>query len=310
MEETVDQQGIKVRTMKVSRYSGIRIDELDNTEAKHFGYLYMVRTYNASGDLLEEAEYDEEGFEMQRTVNFYNERGHLVKQEHWSDGVLAETNTFVVDEKGSILSEERAFEEGNPFQTKCVYNEHGQMTEKIVDDGDGELERREVWAYHSEWTDKMIHHQVFDEENKLYLEELQEWEERPSGIKVKQLISKDHSIGISRRIEFFDPRTREDGIASVTYNEKDKVTDIIRIKFDEHDREIEERSESVHEKDNFLIKNEYDEEGRLVYQETIQKDLVQRAHHRRFNAEGKVSVHAVESVLGMYVDVIDYTYFE
>ncbi|MGL4599083.1 MAG: hypothetical protein ACRCYO_16305 [Bacteroidia bacterium] len=310
MEETVEQKGPIVHTMKVSRYPGIRINELDDTEAKHFVYLYMVRTYNAAGDLIEEVEYDDEGYEMQRTVNSYNERGHLVKQENWSDGVLAETNTFVVDEKGVIASEERAFEEGNPFQTKCTYNEQGHIIEKIVDDGDGELERREVWAYHATWTDKITHHQVFDEENKLYLEEMQEWEERETGVKMKQLITKDHSIGLSSRIEFFDPRTREDGIAAVTYNEKDKVTDIMRIKFDEHGREVEEKSESANEKDNFLIVNEYDEEGRLIYQETIQKDLVQRAHHRRFNSEGKVSVHAVESVNGMYVDAIDYVYFE
>jgi hypothetical protein len=276
---------------------------------KSLFFKMIERELTKDGELISESEYDEDGTELARTVNVYNEDGKIVSHELYNEGMLAEKVGYKYDEQGRVSEETREFEEGFPLTTFFTYDSENRVIEKRVDDSEGELQKKETFAYHPTWKDKVIRHVTSDEEGNLSMEEETEWEERNGEIKPKRLLIIDHSFGTKRRTEFFDPRTREDHIAYATYNEREKVIEYVKVLYDEEGREIEEHSVSVNESDNFKVYYEYDEYDRVVAQEQHQADKIISKINRRFNAAGLAELVAVRSFgRGMYVDLVEYEY--
>lgn len=285
------------------------VEEKETIEKDGF-FKFIERELTKEGDLVTEVEFDGEGNELQRTNNVYNEQGKLVSHELFNEGQPAEKVTYKYDDKNRVSEETRQFEEGFPLTTFFTYDSEDRVIEKRVDDEDGELQKRETFEYHPAWKDKVVKHVVTDEDGKVSLEETTEYEERNDEVKIRRLIVQDKSFGTYRRTEFFDPRSREDGIAYATYNEKDKVIEYVKVVYDEEGREAEEHSVSVNDSDNFKVVYTYDEYDRPIAQEQHQQDRIISKINRRFGKEGNPHVIAIRSFSrGMYVDLFEYEYY-
>lgn len=263
------------------------------------------------GELISEIEYDDDGNEVQKTVNTFNDQGKITYHELFNEGMLAEKMHFEYDDKNRLVKEIREFDEGFPLTTFFTYDDQDRVIEKRIDDSDGELQKRETFAYHPIWKDKVVKHAVFDEEDKLSMEEINEYEERDGEVKTKKIETKDHSLDTYRRTEFFDSKKRDDNIAYATYNEKEKVIEYVKVIFDEEGRELEEQSVSVNDSDNFKVYYTYDEFGRVIMQEQHQQDKIISKINRRFGESGLAELIAVRSFSrGMYLDYFEYEFHE
>ncbi len=282
----------------------------DEPASNELFHMRWKRTYNANGDLLEEIEFDEDGEEIQKTINEYDGNNRLTKSTLFDSGNFAESTTFEYNDSGKLVKESRSFEEGYPVHVLYSYNDQGMIIEKRTEDDDKELERRETFEYHPEWSDQIIVHRVYDEENTLTQETRTQWELRDDIVKAKELIAEDFIGGHFKRTEFFDPRKRQDNVGFVSYDRKGKVLEVFKIKFDEHGNEIEEKSESVVAGDNFTVTYEHDESGRVTRQIQMQGDKIISDHQRAYNENGDALVHAFRSpTRGIFVERYEYVYF-
>ena len=265
------------------------------------------RELTKDGEMISEVEMDEDGNEIQKTQNKFNEAGKIIYHELFNEGQLVEKIHSEYDEKNRLVKETREFDEGFPLSTVFSYDDEDRLIEKRIDDSDGELQKRETYEYHSTWKDKIVKHVVFDEEDKISVEEEIEWEEREGEIKQKKVSVKDHSMNSFRRTEFFDPKVREDKIAYAVYNEREKVVEYVKVFFDDKGRELEEHSVSVNDSDNFKVYYTYDDFDRVIKQEQHQQDKIISKVNRRFGESGYAELIAVRSFSrGMYVDYFEY----
>lgn len=288
-------------------------DDFAESEAVDKAGFFKVfeREMTKDGDLVSEVEFDADGNEVQKTLNTYNEQGKISKHELYNEGYLAEKLLFEYDDKNRVIKETREFDEGFPLTTHFTYDDNDQVTEKRIDDSEGELQKRETYTYHPVWKTKVVKHNVYDEEDKISIEEETEWEERNGEPKVKKFTVNDRAMGTYRRTEFFDPLKREDNIVYATYNNKEKVVEYMKVVYDEEGRESEEHSVSVNDSDNFIVYYTYDEYSRPVVQEQHQADKIISKIHRRFDEKGHLSLVGVRSFSrGMYVDYFEYELYE
>lgn len=281
------------------------VNEIDRTDF----YKIFHRELNKDGELIVEVEFDEDGKELHKTANTFDEKGNIAVHELFNDGQLVEKSIFVYDDKNQLIKETREFDEGFPLTTFFKYNEDGNVIEKRVDDSDGELQKRETFAYHPNWKDKVVLHEVFDEEDIISLKEENEWEERDGEVKARKFIVNDYSLKSYRRIEFFDPKKREDNISMATFNDKEKVLEYVKVVFDEKGRELEEHSVSVNDSDNFIVYYTHDDLDRVIVQEQKQGDKIVSKINRRFGEIGLAELIGIRSFnRGMYVDVFEYEF--
>ncbi len=319
-EDAVSQQESKPVKKEVLPIKKQIVFRLNNGEWKDFEeseeidrtgfYKIFHREMNKAGELIFEIELDEEGKELQKTQNTFDEKGNVILHELFTEETLAEKSIFEYDEKNNVVKETREFDEGFPLITFFKYDAEGRLIEKRVDDSDGELQKRETFSYHPSWKDKIVMREVFDEEDKISLKEENEWEERNGEVKARKFIVNDYSLDRYSRTEFFDPRTREDHIAMATFNNKEKVTEYVKILFDEKDRETEEHSISVNDSDNFIVTYVYDDLDRVIVQEQRQSDKIVSKINRRFGETGLAELIGIRSFSrGMYVDVFDYEFW-
>jgi hypothetical protein len=160
---------VQPKTQKVYRnYNGTWDDiELEETPDTSAWKLTYEREFTKDGELVYEIEYDMTGNEVQKQLNTYNDKDKITRHELYNEGQLVETIVFEYNENGLLASEYREFEEGYPLWTLYTYDDENRLIEKKVEDTDGEQEKREVFGYHSEWKDKVVKHEVYDEEDKL-----------------------------------------------------------------------------------------------------------------------------------------------
>jgi hypothetical protein len=310
--ESAKKERTQPKTQKVFRLYNGEWDEVEGNDSPDVSAYKLTydREFTRDGELVFEIEFDPAGEEVQKQVNTYNEQGRILRHELYNEGVLAETIDFTYDDQGRVATEYREFEEGYPLKTIYSYDDQNRVVEKRIEDTDEELERRETFEYHPEWKDKVTRKVIFDEEDEMTQEEVMDYEERNGEVKTKSILSIDHSMEITRKTVFFDAKSREDNIAYVVYNEKDKALELFRIVHDEQGREIEERSESVNPSENYEVYYTYDESDRVIHQEHRQGDRILSKHDRRFNDHDLPSFHAFRShSRGMYVDYFEYTYF-
>lgn len=311
--EPAKKERTQPKTQKVYRFYNGTWDDLEQTETPDTTAYKLTydREFTKEGELVCEIEYDPAGNEIQKQLNTYNEKGKIIRHELYNEGELVETIVFEYDEKGNLSSEYREFEEGYPLRTLYTYDDENRVIEKRVEDTDGEQEKRETFAYHDEWKDKVVKHDTYDEEDELTTEEIVSYELRDGEIKTKEQTLIDHTINIRRRTVFFDAKKREDNIGYVTYNEKDKALELFKIMFDEKGREVEERSESVNASENFEVLYTYDDDDRVIHQEHRQGDRILSKHNRRFNEKSLPTFHGFRSASrGMHVDYFEYSYFD
>lgn len=283
-------------------------EEVETIDKTGF-YKVFEREMKSDGQLIMEIEYDEDGAELHKTVNTFDDKDKILVHEMYTEGVLAEKTIYERDEKGNVVKETREFDEGFPLTMLFKYDSEGHVVEIRVDDSDGELQKRETFAYHPVWKDKVVVHEVFDEEDKITLKEENEWEEREGEVKAKRFLVNDYSLDRFRRTEFFDPRTREDNIAMATFNNKEKVTEYVKVIFDEKGRELEEHSISVNDSDNFIVYYTYDDHDRAIVQEQHRLDKIMSKINRRFGENGMAELIGIRSFeRGMYVDVFEYEF--
>jgi transcriptional regulator of NAD metabolism len=303
---------VQPKTQKVYRnYNGTwdDIDAEENPDTSSWKLTYD-REFTKDGELVYEIELDVAGNEVQKQLNTYNDKEKIVRHELYNEGQLVETIVFEYNDKGLLASEYREFEEGYPLRTLYTYDDENRIIEKRVEDSDGEQEKREVFEYHPEWKDKVVKHEVYDEEDELTTVEETEFELRDGEVKTKIQKLTDNTINQVRKTVFYDAKGREDNIAYVTYNEKDKALELFKVMYDEHGREVEERSESVLPSENFEVIYTYDDEDRIIHQEHRQGDRILSKHNRRFNEKHLPSFHGFRSAnRGMHVDYFEYTYF-
>ncbi len=311
--ETAANKRIQPKTQKVFRnYDGSwdEVEEVESPDISRYGLTYN-REFTSEGELVFEIEFDQKKKEIQKQLNSYNDKGKITKHELYNEGELVETILFEYDEKGNLASEYREFEEGYPLKTIYAYDDENRIVEKRVEDSDGELEKRERFEYHPEWKEKVVKHEMFDEENELTSVETTEFELRNGEVKIKCQIAKDVTINVVRKTLFYDAKEREDGIAYVVYNEKEKVVELFKVIFDEKKREIEEHSESVVGSENFQVFYEYDDEDRVILQEHRQGDRILSKHNRKFNEKSLPSFHSFRSHnRGMHIDYFEYSYYD
>lgn len=311
--ETVKKDKVQLKTQKVYRLYNGSWDDIENEENPDTSTYKLTfdREFTNAGELVYEIEFDAAGNEVQKQVNTYNDKEKIVKHELYNEGELVETIDFEYDEKGNLASEYRTFEEGYPLRTVYTYDDENRVIEKAVVDDDGEQEKRETFEYHTEWKDKIVKHDSYDEEDSLTIEEINEYELRDGEVRTKEQTVIDHTLNIKRRTVFFDAKNREDNIGYVTYNEKDKAVELFKILYDDKGRETEERSESVNASENFEVYYTYDDDDRVIHQEHRQGDRILSKHNRRFNEKSLPSFHAFRSASrGMHVDYFEYTYFD
>ena len=295
----------------VYRLSNGEWDDFEGVEVidKKGFHKVFERELTKDGEIISEKEMDEDGNEIQKTQNKYNADGKIVHHELFNEGELVEKIHSEYDEKKRLVKETREFDEGFPLSTIFSYDNEDRLIEKRIDDSDGELQKRETYQYHPTWKDKVVKHVVYDEEDKISVEEEIEWEEREGEIKQKKIIAKDNSMNSYRRTEFFDPKSREDNIAYAVYNEREKVVEYVKVIFDDRGREIEEHSVSVNDSDNFKVYYTYDEFDRVIKQEQHQQDKIISKINRRFGESGYAELIAVRSFSrGMYVDYFEYEF--
>ena len=300
-----------VKKQVVYRLSNGEFDdfaEVETIEKDSFHKIFH-REMKKDGQLIFETEYDADGNEIQKTVNTFDDKDRVAVHELFTEGNLAEKTIYERDEKGNVIKETREFDEGFPLATFFTYDDEGRVTEMRVDDSDGELQKREIFKYHPTWKDKIVLHEVYDEEDKISMREENEWEEREGEVKARKFIVNDFSLDRYRRTEFFDPRVREDRIVMATFNNKDKVTEYVKIIFDENDRELEEHSVSVNDSDNFIVYYTYDDLDRVIKQEQHQQDKIISKINRRFGENGLAELIGIRSFSrGMYVDLFEYEF--
>lgn len=302
-----------VKKQVVYRLSNGEFDDFAEAETIDREEFYKIfhREMDKDSQLIFEVEYDEDGTEIHKTINTLDDKGKVICHEIFNEGISAEKITYERDEKGNVVKETREFDEGFPLTTFFKYNEDGKVIELRVDDSDGELQKRETFVYHPVWKDKVVLHEVYDEEEKITLKEENEWEERDGEVKARKFTVNDYSLQRYRRTEFFDPRKREDNIAMATFNDKEKVIEYVKIIFDEKDRELEEHSISVNDSDNFIVYYTYDEFDRVILQEQHQRDKIISKINRRFGENGLAELIGIRSFSrGMYVDLFEYEFHQ
>ncbi|HTF03294.1 MAG TPA: hypothetical protein VK826_04680 [Bacteroidia bacterium] len=311
--EPAKKEKTQPKTQKVYRNYNGDWDQVEGEETPDTSAFVLTydREFTKAGELVFEIEYDAQSNEVQKQLNTYNEKEKIVRHELYNEGELVETIVFEYDEKGNLASEYREFEEGYPLKTTYAYDDENRVIEKRVEDSDGELEKRETFVYHPEWKEKMVKHEIYDEEDRLTTVEENEFELRDGEVKTKSQSVRDNTINITRKTVFYDAKVREDNIAYVTYNEKDKAVELFKMVYDEKGREIEERSESVNASENFEVYYTYDDEDRVIHQEHRQEDRILSKHNRRFNERSLPSFHGFRSASrGMHVDFFEYSYFD
>lgn len=282
--------------------------EVETVDLTEF-YKIFHREMNKDGELILEIEFDKDGTELHKTANTFDEKGNVVSHELYNEGMLVEKSHLEYDEKNQVIKETREFDEGFPLTTFFTYDANGNVIEKRVDDSDGELQKRETFVYHSEFKDKVILHEVFDEENQLSFKEESEWEIRNGEVKARKFTVNDYTMKTYRRTEFFDPRKREDHISMATFNEKEKVLEYVKVLFDEKDRELEEHSVSVNDSDNFVVYYTHDDQDRVIVQELHKADRIVNKINRRFGESGLAELIGIRSFdRGAYVDTFEYEF--
>ena len=299
------------KTQKVYRHYNGTWDDIESEENPDTSSWKLTydREFTKDGELVYEIELDVAGNEVQKQINTYNDKNKITRHELYNEGNLVETIVFEYNDQGLLASEYREFEEGYPLRTLYTYDDEGRMIEKKTEDTDGEQEKRETFEYHSDWKDKVVNHKVFDEEDTLTHEEETEYEQQDGEVRVKTQKVTDHAFGQVRKTVYYSAKDREDNIAYVTYNEKEKALELFKVFYDEKGREQEERSESILPSENYEVLYTYDDDDRIIHQEHRQGDRILSKHNRRYNERGLPNFHGFRSAnRGMYVDYLEYTY--
>jgi len=90
-------------------------------------YKIFERQMMKDGELIAETEFDEDGNEVQKTLNTFNEQGKITYHELFNEGTIAEKMHFEYDEKNRLVKEVREFDEGFPLTTIFTYDDQDRV---------------------------------------------------------------------------------------------------------------------------------------------------------------------------------------
>ncbi|OFX17996.1 MAG: hypothetical protein A2033_10310 [Bacteroidetes bacterium GWA2_31_9] len=221
--------------------------------------------YNENQDILSHINYDDFG-NIETKIEFeFDEKGNCIKETNFYDEEsISETITNVYNENNKILKSETEYGDGSISIKSVALN--SDKTEQIIEthDEDGVLESKEVNQYND---GLLVKQMVYDEDNKLVNETLNEFDENKNLIK---RVEKNYF----EKTEFITNFEYNENHNLVKYQKltpKGIILEKLFISYDDQNRVIEQKYS-----DRIIYKYIFDDEKKTKTEERYDQQGVLR----------------------------------
>ncbi len=276
------------------------------TEKEH---IFSKTEYNEKGQILTEINYNNDG-EIEHTYSYnYDDDGFLIEEMLVeNDDEIIERKTFEPDEKKNIKKEYRHYLDKTYDTIDYIYNDHGNLIEKISYDYDGNVELRELFDYKN---GKLIKETIFDEDTNIISEKTIKYDdkERVTGIENYDSIEETRF----KKVTEYDEKGYRKEL--LTYNSSDQLIERIQFKYENDGRMVQVVEEDTRKKNT--INMQYDKNGNVVCKEEFDKNgkLINKVE-RTFDDNNRVlEAHAFmeiaeRNIIKNYTLKYDYEFYE
>lgn len=221
--------------------------------------------YNENQDILSHINYDDFG-NIETKIEFeFDENGNCTKETNYYDEeAVSETITNVYDDKNKILKSETEYGDGSISIKSVALN--SDKTEQIIEthDEDGVLESKEVNQYND---GLLVKQMVYDEDNKLVNETLNEFDENKNLIK---RVEKNY-FEKTEFITNFEYNENNNFVKYQKLTPKGIVLEKLFISYDDQNRVIEQKYS-----DRIIYKYIFDDEKKTKTEERYDQQGVLR----------------------------------
>ncbi len=274
------------------------------TEKEHI----MSKTeYDKKGQVLSEISYTSEGKASHAYTYSYDD-DFLVEEKLVENDEIIERKTFEAGENKTIKKEYRHYIDNTYDTIEYIYNDTGNLIEKITRDYDGDIEQRERFDYKGE---KLIKETVFDEDDTIISEKTVQYDEdeRIAETESYDPLEETRFNKVTKYDEKGNPKE------TLTYDKKDKLIERIQFEHDDQGRVTKVIEENQNKKNT--IKMKYDDNGNLILQEEYDRNnkLINKVE-RTFDNDNRVLEArafmeiAERNIIRNYMLKYDYEYFE
>lgn len=229
-----------VKSVKESYYKAIeKFGEIEKVINKDENHLLHYKTFDKSGNLIEDIMYDSKGNIAWHSIHKYNNKGNLVEIEWYeSDGTPGTKRVYLYN--NSILLEEIFFKKNQVFDNKITYshNKKGEIIEKNQYNTDGSLR----------YKNKMI----YDKKSNI----IEENEYDSIGNLSKKWFKKYNKNGYIIEDRIFYPEYKNESISTYSYDLNDNLTELNFL--DSNNEIIQKFTYKYDSKRNVIEENEYD----------------------------------------------------
>lgn len=236
-------------------------------------FLNSVQEFSKTGKLLVNKEYDaDENLVFESKIE-YNESDLTVKEinNHIFDG-FEEVKLSTYDENNKLIEEKNIFHGGDFSIKKYIKNEDDNSLEIIIYDEDNEIEESSKLFFND--NNKIIEKANFNEKGKLTDKTVFTYDDANDKILRKDELNKKGKPEKSI-IYHYDEAERLIGITSE--NRKGKLTDWVKIEYDENNNPIMQETMAgvvvkTEYSGNETIEKHYNASGNLINETTVVKD--------------------------------------
>ncbi len=281
----------KLRTRK----SYVSIIDQETNEILGEEFLSYSENFDEQENLLDETELDAQGAIMGRAVYTYNEKGKLASRESFLEGDIPnEKEIFSYDEDDKIIELELIYSGGGA--SKRIYNRTGNKTEILIKDDEGTHEGSEM--------------RIFNDDDEL----------------LERTIKNEIGEIESHRLATYDANNNLTEVK--IYGANEELKEWLTFEYDEKDQEVKRVSFSPDGTVRGGETREYNDDGKLLRQKSIDKlsagsnyerlfsyenneewmemydgsETLVRQHYKKYDEEGRLLIEETSKVprSGMY----------
>ena len=238
-------------------------DETLQTE----GIKIQSTSFKENGNIIRDVHYNNAGKEEEVIEYKYDGQGNLTEEQlyHAADD-FSETRTYERNESGLLLSEKLHYLDGSADETSYLYDEAGNVREKIVRDDEGSIEREERYLWNE--TGQLLEENHFEYGEPVYsaknimndrglVIESNRWQQDEGH---SQTLTEYDSEGRRKEILHHNAAGKLVERAEFVYDEKGRIAELE----EENVRSYKKTVFGYDENDNIIEQKEFDENDVLV----------------------------------------------
>lgn len=259
---------------KVKKISRFRRFVDDNDTLLH-EYKSAFREFDSQNNCIKEVDFNKEG-KVETASGFkYDEKNRLIEEIHYfDDEEIGEIVRYKFDEKGKTKEIETTYADGS-ISLKKVNRSENILSIKAFDE-DGEQDGEDIVKYNGDG--KILEEISFDEDNVMSHKTVYTYNDRQQ-VESKTIYEAKNEF-IQKVVFEYDKNGNVE--RETQLNRKDKPVRQVVYTFNKENKLVEWQNSQ------FLQRSKYDEQGRLIYEETLnrQNEMVESFTEYKFGEDG------------------------